>query len=193
MTGAEIGAGTTVDGSATVGVPYAETSRPPVIGQDGVIRGGTIIYDDVTVGDGFQTGHHALVREQTDIGDDVLVGTKTVLDGNCEIGNSVSFQTGVYVPSETRIGDRVFLGPHATLLNDRYPIRTEEPLQGPILEPDVSIGGNATILPGVEVGERAFVAAGAVVTEDVPPKTLAIGAPARFERLPEELQGTNQL
>lgn len=193
MTGPVIGAGTTVHEAATVGVSHAEVTKPPVIGKNGVIREGTIIYDDVEVGDGLQTGHHALIREHTDIGDDVLVGTNAVLDGGCDIGDRVSFQTGVYIPYGARIGDRVFLGPHATLLNDRYPVRTDGELEGPILDNDVTIGGNATILPGTKVGQGAFVAAGSVVTENVPPETLAMGAPARIKELPHELHGRNKL
>jgi acetyltransferase-like isoleucine patch superfamily enzyme len=102
-------------------------------------------------------------------------------------------QTGVYIPRETEIGDRVFLGPNATLLNDPYPLRVDAELEGPTLEDDVSVGANATVLPGVTVGEGSFVAAGAVVVDDVPPKTLAVGEPARHEELPEELEGRNDV
>jgi acetyltransferase-like isoleucine patch superfamily enzyme len=101
-------------------------------------------------------------------------------------------QTGVYVPPETEIADDVFLGPHAVLTNDPYPLRTDVGLAGPRLAEDVSIGANATVLPGVTVGERAFVAAGAVVTEDVPPDTLAAGVPAEHHPLPDRLAGPNQ-
>jgi acetyltransferase-like isoleucine patch superfamily enzyme len=102
-------------------------------------------------------------------------------------------QTGVYVPQQTDIADRVFLGPYATLLNDRYPVRKDSCLNGPVIEDDVSIGGNATVLPGISIGERAFVAAGAVVTQDVPPGKLAIGSPASITELPSELKGGNDL
>jgi len=178
---------------ATLGVAYAEDTQPPDLGPRSVIRSGTIIYDDVIAGSSLQTGHHALVREETLLGDDVLVGTQVVIDGATEIGNRVSMQTGVYIPRQTVIGDRVFLGPNATLLNDRYPVRTDFDLAGPTLESDVSIGANATILPDVSVGERAFVAAGAVVTESVPPETLAIGNPAECHPLPPQLDGGNDL
>jgi acetyltransferase-like isoleucine patch superfamily enzyme len=182
-----------VQDGATVGVSYRTSSEPPKLGPDSVVRGGTIIYDDVTTGPGFVTGHHALVREQTTLGRDVLVGTQAVIDGACAVGNAVSMQTGAYVPRETTIEDRVFLGPQATLLNDPHPVRTDAPLEGPTLEADVSIGANATVLPGVRIGEGSFVAAGAVVTEDVPANRLAVGVPARTRALPEELQGGNDL
>jgi acetyltransferase-like isoleucine patch superfamily enzyme len=137
------------------------------------------------------TGHNALIREQTSIGDDVLIGTNTVIDGYSTIGSNVSLQTGVYVPSETEIGSNVFLGPQATLTNDPHPLRQEVDLEGPVLADDVSIGANATILPGVRLGERSFVAAGAVVTDDVPADTLAVGNPAEHRPLPEALQRGN--
>ena len=164
------------------------------IGRDATIRSGTTIYPDVVVGSGFVTGHDALVREATTIGDDVLVGTQAVVDGHTTIGSHVSMQTGVYVPTNTTIGDRVFLGPRAVLTNDPYPLRVpaeSADLLGPTIEDDVSVGANATLLPGVTVGEGAFVAAGAVVTKDVPPATLAVGTPASHEPLPEHLAGRN--
>lgn len=178
----------------TIGLKYSENAEPVQIGEDATIRAGTIIYDDVVIGDRFSTGHHALVREQTRIGDDVLVGTQTVIDGYSEIGSNVSLQTGVYVPSHTVIGDRVFIGPHAALTNDPYPVRDEDAeLAGPTLEDSVTIGANATIMPNVTVGEGAFVAGGAVVTTDVSPQTLAVGVPADQRPLPPELDGGNLL
>lgn len=178
---------------ATVGHAYDEDSTPPVVGEDATIRSGTVVYDDVEIGDGFTTGHGVLVREGTVVGDDVVVGTNTVIDGDTIIGSNVSLQTNVYIPTNTTIGDRVFVGPCAALTNDPYPIRQRSELVGPTLEDDASVGANATILPGVTVGEGAFVAAGAVVTEDVPPETLALGAPAEHRPLPEGLQGGNDI
>ncbi|MFC4357814.1 acyltransferase [Halobium salinum] len=170
-----------------------DDEEPTVVGEDSTIRAGSIVYTDVTIGRGLTTGHNVLIREHTVIGDDVVVGTNTVIDGWTEIGDNVSLQTGVYVPSYTKIGDRVFVGPRAVLTNDPYPIRQEVDLVGPTLEDDVSIGANATILPGVTVGEGSFVAAGAVVIEDVPPGSLAVGVPAQIRELPEELRGPNLL
>jgi len=102
-----------------------------------------------------------------------------------------AFRQGRTSRKNTTLGDRVFVGPNAVLTNDPAPLRRETDLEGPTLEDDASVGANATILPGVTVGAGAFVAAGAVVTEDVPPETLAIGVPARHEPLPEELDGGN--
>ena len=185
------GTNSTVDDGATVG--YGDFEEPTRVGDDATIRAGSIVYGNVTIGDGFTTGHDVMIRENTTIGDDVLVGTKTVVDGTTTIGSHVSLQTNVYVPTETTIEDNVFVGPGAVLTNDEYPIRTDDGLEGPTIEEGASVGANATLLPGVTVGSNAFVAAGAVVTEDVPPNTLAVGTPATVRSLPDPLEGPNQL
>jgi len=178
---------------ATVPPGSADGDAETVIGDDARIRSGTVIYTSVRIGDGFRTGHNALVRADTDIGDDVLVGTGTVVDGQATIGSHVSLQTGVYVPQKTEIGDNVFLGPHAVVTNDPFPIRSGSRIEPTTIEDHVSIGGNATVLPGVTVGEGSFVAAGAVVTEDIPRETLAVGVPATHRPLPAELRGGNRI
>ena len=187
MTDAEGDADAEVHPGATLG----NAGGGPTLGADATIRSHSVIYGDVTVGDRFTTGHGAVVREGCVLGDDVLVGTHAVVDGDCTIGDGCDLQTGVYLPRNTTLGDRVFLGPHAVLTNDPYPLREEAELEGPTVEDDATIGANATVLPGVTVGERAFVAADAVVTEDVPPDTLAVGSPAEHEPLPDPLAGGN--
>lgn len=189
----ELGEDPVIDDPDSVGYLHDESADPAVIGDRARIRKGTIVYADVAIGDDFTTGHNALVREDTTIGDDVIVGTDTVIDGTTDIGSHVSLQTGVYVPTDTTIGSNVFVGPRAVMTNDPYPVRQDADLMGPTLEDGVSIGANVTILPGVGVGAGSFVAAGAVVTEDVPPHTLALGTPARHHDLPESLSGENLL
>lgn len=164
-----------------------------IIGDDSIIRSHTIIYCDVIAGNRFKTGHNAMIREWTLIGDNVLVGTKSVIDGNVLVGNNVSIQSNVYIPTCTIIEDNVFLGPCSVLTNDKYPIRAKNELKGPILRKGVSVGANSTILPGVEIGEGAMVAAGALVTKDVPEWSLAIGFPAKIMPLPEGMKNYNRI
>jgi acetyltransferase-like isoleucine patch superfamily enzyme len=164
-----------------------------VIGDNAVIRSNSTIYSEVEVGNNFRTGHNVMVREATRMGDDVLIGTNTILDGRTIIGNSVSIQGNVYIPLNVLIEDHVFIGPCAVLTNDKYPIRTKSDLKGPILRKGASIGANSTILPGIEVGEGAMVAAGALVTKNVPPWKLAIGFPAEFKELPQHLKSLNNI
>lgn len=178
---------------ATIGYAYDEDAGETIVNEESTIRSGSIIYGDVELGRGFSCGHNVLIRENTDIGDDVVVGTASVIDGHVTIGSNVSIQTGVYIPPYSTIKDKVFIGPYAVLTNDRYPIRTDDELRGPTLEEHTSIGANATILTDVTVGSGSFVAAGSVVTRDVPPGTLAIGVPAEHKPLPKQLEGGNEI
>lgn len=164
-----------------------------VMGHNVIIRSDAVIYSNVFMGDYVRTGHKILIRENTRIGSNVLVGTNTVIDNNCQIGSHVSIQSAVYLPSNTIIEDHVFLGPSATLANDRYPIREKTDLPAPIIRKGASIGANATLLPGIEIGEGAMVAAGAVVTESVPAWHCAIGVPAKMVPLPEKLRVWNDI
>lgn len=164
-----------------------------MLGKAAKIRAGTVIYGDSKAGDSFETGHNVLVREKTTIGDRVLVGTNSIIENDCKIGNDVSIQSNVYVPAGTVIEDRVFIGPSACLTNDKHMMRGARNLLGPVLKKGCGIGANATILPGVTIGEGAMVAAGAVVTKDVPPWHLAVGVPAKFIPLKESLKTERRL
>ncbi|HUL61727.1 MAG TPA: DapH/DapD/GlmU-related protein [Methanocella sp.] len=163
------------------------------IGDNAIVRPGTTIYCEVIIGNGFRTGHNALIRESTVIGDGTLVGTNAVVDGGCRIGSHVSVQSNAYIPTNTVLEDHVFLGPCCVLANDKYPVRVPYELRGPVVRKGASIGANATLLPGVEIGEGAMVAAGALVTRDVPPWKLALGCPAKIVELPESLKTLNRI
>jgi acetyltransferase-like isoleucine patch superfamily enzyme len=149
------------------------------IGNNCVIRSGCTIYCGVKIGNFTKLGHNVMIREETEIGENSLVGTGTIIDGNVKIGDRVSIQSGVYVPQFCKIGDDVFLGPRCVLTNDKYVMRKAYKLKGPLIEKGASIGANATILPGVRIGNGAIVGAGAVVTKDVLPRTIVTGVPAK--------------
>jgi len=170
-------------------LPYAGVK----LGDNAVIRPNSTIYSSVVIGNNLRTGHNILVREKTVIGDNVLIGTNVVIDGNTTIGSNVSIQSNVYIPTNTIIEDNVFLGPCSVLANDKYPIRVKYEMKGPILRKGASLGANSTILPGVEIGEGAMVAAGALVTKDVPAWKLAIGFPAKIADLPGQLKTINRI
>lgn len=163
------------------------------IGTNAIIRSGAVIYCNVQIGDEVRTGHGILVRENTVIGNNVLIGTKTVIDDSCRIGSHVSMQSCVYVPTGTLIEDHVFMGPSCTLTNDRYPLRISGDLQPARILRGATLGANSTVLPGVTVGEGAMVAAGAVVTKDVPDWNMAVGVPAEFQPLPDKLRTLNDI
>ena len=198
----KIGDSCFIDSDALIGYPHntelnlLEENSDKIegceIGNDSIIRPGAI-YSTAKVGNKTRTGHNFLIRENTIIGDGCLIGTNVVIDNNCSIGDNCSFQTGAYIPTGTNIGNRVFLGPNASLTNDKTPLRTEYNPEPITIANDVTIGSNATLMPGISVGEGAFVAGGAVVTKDVPAWSLAKGCPAVFSELPESLKKPNRL
>jgi acetyltransferase-like isoleucine patch superfamily enzyme len=155
------------------------------IGNRAIIRSGTIIYCDVFIGDDFSCGHNVLIREQTRIENRVAIGTASIIEGRVAIGDDVNIQSLVYIPTDTTIGNGVFIGPNSVLTNDRYPPLRSGRLQGPTISDNAAVGANVTILPGVHIGEGALIAAGAIVTRNVPPYKLAIGSPAKIKALPD--------
>lgn len=147
------------------------------VGDRAVVRSGVVVYEGAKIGSDVEFGHGVLVRERTVIGDGTKVGTNSVVEAEVSMGCNCSIQSMVYIPNGTVIGNRVFIGPNAVITNDKYP--PSKRLAPVVVEDDVIIGANSTILAGVRIGEGAIVAAGAVVTKDVPPRTVVIGVPAR--------------
>ena len=192
----QIGEGTIIGDNVVIGYPSRDelkgsTSFEPneleeidgaTIGKSCTLRDFGIIYSKTVLGDSVQTGHHYLVREKTVIGSKTLIGSNVIIENECKIGNNVSIQSGVYIPTYCEIGDNVFLGPNSVLTNDKY-IGYKDPrkrgLEGVIIEKNASIGANSTILPGIRIGRNVVVGSGAVVTKDVLPGSVVVGAPAR--------------
>ena len=164
-----------------------------IIGDNAVLRSGTVIYCDVIIGSDFQTGHNVMIRENIKIGNNVSIGTNSVIDNATTLGSHINIQSMVYLPTNTIIEDLVFIGPNAVFTNDKYPVRVNAKLVGPIIRKSATIGAGSTVLPGIEIGEGAIVAAGSVVTKAVPAWTLAIGVPARIKDLPKNLKKTNMI
>lgn len=186
------GQNTVVDAGAVIGYGVIGDDGRPRFGSNCKIRAGTIVYHHVRTGDYFQTGHNALIREQTVIGDHVVLGTNSVVDGNVEIGSFVKIESNCYIPTHVTIGTRVFFGPGVVMTNDRYPLRLRDEYkpEGPSIEDDVTIGGGVVVMPGVRIGAGSFVAGGAIVTKDVPPGSLVIGT-GEVRELPEKLKERN--
>jgi len=152
------------------------------IGFKANIRSQSVIYAGNTIGAGFQTGHHVLVRELNTIGDDVSVGSGSVVEHHVTIGNAVRIHSQAFIPEFSVLEDNCWIGPNVVLTNDRFPASalSKRLLKGPKIRSGARIGANATILPGVEIGENALVGAGSVVTKDVPPGKVVAGNPARI-------------
>jgi len=184
---AEIGENTIIEENVIVGMKYHPECGKAVIGENSILRAGTIIYGDVKTGKYFQSGHHTVIRGRVEMGDFCTVTNGSVIEGMVKMGNSVRLMSHVYVASRTVFGNRVICGPGVTFLNDKRPGRGPGMAKGAFVEDDVMIGGGCVILPGVRIGERSFIAAGAVVTKDVPPRSMVMGFPARCTPLPEDL------
>jgi UDP-2-acetamido-3-amino-2,3-dideoxy-glucuronate N-acetyltransferase len=134
------------------------------------------------VGKGTKVWHHVHVREHALVGRDCILGQNAYIDHYVRIGNNVKIQNNVSVYHGVTLEDDVFVGPHATFTNDLYP-RSFDPewhLQKTSVRKGASIGANATILCGIEIGEYAMIAAGAVVTKSVPAHALMVGSPAKI-------------
>jgi acetyltransferase-like isoleucine patch superfamily enzyme len=160
-----------------------------VIGDGTIIGGHAIIHSGVRIGAGARIGDHAQIRDGARIGASAVVGSFTSVDPEVEIGDRSSIQTRCYITGGTVIEEDVFVGPGVTLTNDNTMDRHHEDyeLRGALLRRGCRIGGGTIICPGVEVGEEAFVAAGAVVTRDVEPRAVMAGVPAkRIRTVPEE-------
>jgi acetyltransferase-like isoleucine patch superfamily enzyme len=176
-----VGKGLRADEGVHIGYPSPRaTAARAVIGDGARLRSGTVLYQGIRVGDRFETGHHVIVREETTIGDDVSIWSNSVIDYGCSIGSRVKIHSNCYVAQFSEIHDAAFLAPGVTLANDLYPGFAESArlMRGPTIEAGAQIGVNATVLPYVTVGRGALVGAGAVVTRDVPPHSVAYGCPA---------------
>ena len=158
------------------------------VGDDCIIRSGTILYSDVVIGNQCQTGHNVMIREKTFIGNHTAIGTSTVIEGNVTIGDNVSIQSQAFIPTNTKIGSNVFIGPNVVITNDKYPPTGIGGLVGATIDDYAAIGANVTLLPGVTIGRAAVVAAGSVITRDVPAGMMAVGNPARLRDLPEQMK-----
>lgn len=145
---------------------------------------GAVIFAGAHIGEGAILGDQCFVRERSRVGPNAVIGRGSVVDNDVLVGARVKVQTNVYLTAHTVVEDDVFVGPGATTTNDDTMARhgPETPLRGAILRRACRIGGGAVLTPGVEIGEEAFVAAGAVVTRDVSPRAVVMGVPARQVR-----------
>ncbi len=154
------------------------------IGERVTVCSGAVVFAGATVAAEAILGDQSFVRERSRIGAGSVIGRGSVVDNDVIVGERVKVQTSVYLTAFTVIEDDVFVGPGATTTNDNTMDRhgPETPLRGATLRRACRVGGGSVLTPGVEVGEEAFIAAGAVVTKDVQPRAVAIGVPARVVR-----------
>ncbi len=168
-----------------------ETGEEANIGSHVVLYRGTKVGSQVTIAD------FASVRERCRVGNNVVIGRGVAVENDTTIGDFTKIQTGAYITAYVTMEDHVFVAPMVTTTNDNYMGRTEKRFaekKGATIKRGARVGGASVLLPGVVVGEEAFVAAGALVTKDVPARTVVKGFPARAVRMvPDEelLEGSD--
>jgi acetyltransferase-like isoleucine patch superfamily enzyme len=187
--GTVIGSGCVIEDHAVLGKRPRLASASSARGEIGALElaervtvcAGAVVLAGASIGESVIVGDQSFVRERSSIGAGSVIGRGSVVDNDVALGARVRVQTNVYLTAYTLVEDDVFVGPSVTSTNDHTMARhaAGEALRGAVLRRACRIGGGAVLVPGIEVGEEAFVAAGAVVTRDVPARAVVMGVPAR--------------
>ncbi len=169
---------------------------PIVLGDACTVGSHTVLMAGTTFGRGCAIGDNAGVRERCTIGEQVVVGRGVTIENDTAIGSRTKIQSGAYITAYVTIEEDCFIAPMVVTTNDNLMGRIKAGsggLRGCTIRRGARVGGGAHILPGVEIGEDAFIATASVVTRDVPPRTLVMGAPAkRVREVPAEELLENQ-
>lgn len=167
------------------------------IGKAVTIGAGCVIYRGAEIGDFVFLGDIATVREDVTIGEGTIIGRGATVENKVTIGKKTKIETNAYITAFSKIGDYCFVAPCVAFSNDNYLGRTEERKKhfgGPILRKGARIGAGSVLLPGVEIGEDGLVAAGSVVTRNVPARMIVLGSPAKpWREVSKEQLIENQL
>jgi acetyltransferase-like isoleucine patch superfamily enzyme len=158
---------------------------PATIGAGTIISTAAIVFAGSRVGANCIVGDQSCIRERVEMADDCILGRGSLIENDTTIGAGTRIQADAYVTAYSTLEEDVFIAPCVVTTNDNFMGRTEQRRQlmrGPTIRRGARIGGGAILCPAVEVGEEAFVGAGAVVTKDVPPRTVVVGSPARILR-----------
>jgi acetyltransferase-like isoleucine patch superfamily enzyme len=197
--GTELGEDVVIGDYAVVGKqpalgPRSTASReelaPLVVGDGARILTAAVVFAGTTLGRGVIVGDQACVRERCLLGDEVVIGRGSLVENDTTIGARTRVQANAYITAYCTLEEDVFVAPCVVTTNDNYMGRTEKRLdllRGPTIRRGARIGGGAVLLPGIVVGEEAFVGAGAVVLDDVPARAVVVGNPARqIREVPDE-------
>jgi acetyltransferase-like isoleucine patch superfamily enzyme len=168
----------------------AEELPPLELGAGTVVSTGAVVFAGTTIGARAIVGDHACVRERCRVGDDVVIGRGALVENDTTVGAMTKIQAHAYITAYSTLEDDVFVAPCVITTNDNFMGRTERRhalRKGPTIRRGARIGGGAVLLPGIEIGEEAFVGAGAVVLGDVRPRAVVVGNPAReIREVPDE-------
>jgi acetyltransferase-like isoleucine patch superfamily enzyme len=142
-----------------------------------------IISQNAQIGKNTRIGNFVFIRDHTVIGKDCVIGSYVDIEGDVQIGDFVSLQSGCYLTRGVIIEDKVFCGPRIVTLNDKYMCYGRSSMefvrQAPRILRAARIGGGSVLCPGITIGENAVVAAGSVITRDVPDRMMVLGNPAK--------------
>ena len=162
-----------------------EPLPPTVIGEGTIVSTGAIVFAGSQIGARCIVGDQSCIRERVSLGDDSILGRGSLIENDTTVGAGSRIQADTYVTAYSTLEEDVFVAPCVVTTNDNFMGRTEkrkELMKGPTIRRGARIGGGAILCPGIEVGEEAFVGAGAVETKDVPPRMVVVGSPARVLR-----------
>jgi acetyltransferase-like isoleucine patch superfamily enzyme len=162
-----------------------EPLPPTVIGDGTVVSTGAIVFAGSQVGARCIIGDQSCIRERVALGDDCVLGRGSLIENDTTVGAGSRIQADAYVTAYSTLEEDVFIAPCVVTTNDNFMGRTEQRrglMRGPTIRRSARVGGGAVLCPGIEIGEEAFVGAGAVVTKNVPPRVIVVGSPARVLR-----------
>ena len=170
---------------------------PPCEIEDGCLVGAlSVLYRGCKLRTKVMVADLASIREEVELGEYTIVGRGVTVENKVKIGKRCKLETEAYITALSEIEDGCFIAPEVTFTNDNFLGRTKERFKfhkGVTVKRGGRIGANVTVLPGITIGEDALVAAGSVVTRDVPAKKLVMGSPARVRRdVPAEQLLDNQ-
>jgi acetyltransferase-like isoleucine patch superfamily enzyme len=162
---------------------------PTTIGAGTVISTGAIVFAGSSIGADCIVGDQSCIRERVTMADDCILGRGSLIENDTTVGAGTRIQAEAYITAYSTLEEDVFIAPCVVTTNDNFMGRTEKRktlMKGPTIRRGARVGGGAILCPGIEVGEEAFVGAGAVVTKDVPARKLVVGSPARVLRAVNE-------
>jgi hypothetical protein len=171
--------------AALSAVTQDQTLEPCVIEDDCMVGAMVVIYRGCRVGKKVMVADMASIRENVEVGEYTIIGRGVTIENKVKVGSRCKLETEAYITALSEIGDGCFIAPEVTFTNDNFLGRTKDRFKyhkGVTMKKGARIGANVTVLPGLTLGEDALVAAGSVVTKDVPARKVVLGSPARVWR-----------